>query len=173
MLIPPKQFTEEGWKVTTVGDDIAWIKPDARWQIYAHQSRGRLLRRRPGHQLRRPIRTRWPRSSENTIFTNVALTDDGDVWWEGMDGEPPKHAIDWQGNDWTPADRSAKRPTRTPLHRADVAMPVGRSELQRPEGRADFGIYLRRTPQQRRCRSCRKPSIGPSAFIRPRRWARK
>ena len=82
MLIPPQGF--DGWKVTTVGDDIAWIKPHADGTLARDQSRGRLLRRRAGHHRTNRIRTRWRRCDANVIFTNVALTDDGDVWWEGM-----------------------------------------------------------------------------------------
>ena len=103
MLVPPPAFADEGWKVTTVGDDIAWIKPAAR---RASSTRSTP---RPGTSAspRAPPYATNPSAMEsiraNTIFTNVALTDDGDVWWEGMDGDPPAHAIDWQGNDWTPA----------------------------------------------------------------------
>jgi len=134
MMIPPAHF--KGWKIWTVGDDIAWMRPGADGRLYAINPENGYFGVAPGTNMQSNPNA-MASIARDTIYTNVAVTPDGDVWWEGKDGEPPKEATDWRGQRWTPAT-----PTRAAHPNSRFTAPMTNNPMRAKEADDPRGVPI-------------------------------
>jgi len=134
MMIPPPHF--KGWKIWTVGDDIAWMRPGADGRLYAINPENGYFGVAPGTN-HKSNPNAMISISRDTIYTNVALTPDGDVWWEGKDGDPPAEATDWRGQPWTPGS-----PTRAAHPNSRFTAPMTNNPMLAPEADDPKGVPI-------------------------------